>query len=135
VSAINVTSVRAANVGTAHVNYVNQSVPGAATSVPRGTFVSAHPVIAAARPLSVDAVRQARVVGTAPPITPSRESIVVKSRGHFRTGFLPWFPPEQVIEVDTEGLTSPALDRRQWRGLPRPVYPLDEHTSWSPPVW
>jgi microcystin degradation protein MlrC len=60
---------------------------------------------------------------------------VVKSRGHFRTGFLPWFQPEQVIEVDTEGLTSPALDRRQWRGLPRPVYPLDEHTSWSPPAW
>src|SRR5262249_57575303 len=39
-------------------------------------------------------------------------TVVVKSRGHFRTGFLPWFPPEQVIEVDTEGLTSPALDRR-----------------------
>ena len=62
-------------------------------------------------------------------------TVVVKSRGHFRTGFLPWFPPEQVIEVDTEGLTSPALDRRQWRGLRRPVYPLDEHTSWSPPAW
>jgi microcystin degradation protein MlrC len=62
-------------------------------------------------------------------------TVVVKSRGHFRTGFLPWFPPEQVLEVDTEGLTSPALDRRQWRGLPRPVYPLDEHTSWSPPAW
>jgi microcystin degradation protein MlrC len=62
-------------------------------------------------------------------------TVVVKSRGHFRTGFLPWFSPEQVIEVDTEGLTSPALDRRQWQGLPRPVYPLDEHASWSPPAW
>jgi microcystin degradation protein MlrC len=62
-------------------------------------------------------------------------TVVVKSRGHFRSGFLPWFPPEQVIEVDTEGLTSPALERRQWRGLPRPVYPLDENTSWSPPAW
>ena len=60
-------------------------------------------------------------------------TVVVKSRGHFRTGFLPWFPPEQVIEVDTEGLTSPALDRRQWHRLPRPVYPLDEETTWSPP--
>ena len=60
-------------------------------------------------------------------------TVVVKSRGHFRAGFLPWFPPEQVIEVDTEGLTSPALDRRQWRGLPRPVYPLDPDTTWSPP--
>lgn len=62
-------------------------------------------------------------------------TVVVKSRGHFRSGFLPWFAPGQVIEVDTEGLTSPALDRRQWRGLPRPVYPLDEHTTWSPPAW
>jgi microcystin degradation protein MlrC len=62
-------------------------------------------------------------------------TVVVKSRGHFRTGFLPWFPPEQVVEVDTEGLTSPALDRRQWRGLPRPVYPLDDQTTWNPPAW
>ncbi len=62
-------------------------------------------------------------------------TVVVKSRGHFRSGFLPWFPPEQVIEVDTEGLTSPVLERRQWRGLPRPVYPLDEETTWSPPAW
>jgi len=62
-------------------------------------------------------------------------TVVVKSRGHFRSGFLPFFPPEQVIEVDTEGLTSPVLDRRQWRGLPRPVYPLDEEASWSPPSW
>ncbi|MEQ1612946.1 MAG: M81 family metallopeptidase [Hyphomicrobiaceae bacterium] len=62
-------------------------------------------------------------------------TVVVKSRGHFRSGFLPRFLPEQVIEVDTEGLTSPALDRRQWHGLPRPVYPLDEHTSWSAPQW
>lgn len=62
-------------------------------------------------------------------------TVVVKSRGHFRSGFLPWFPPVQVIEVDTEGLTSPVLERRQWHKLPRPVYPLDEDTTWSPPEW
>ncbi len=62
-------------------------------------------------------------------------TVVVKSRGHFRAGFLPWFSPDRVIEVDTEGLTSPALERRQWRGLPRPVYPLDADTAWSPPDW
>ena len=101
VRAINVTSVRAANVGTAHVNYVNQSVPGAATSVPRGTFVSAHPVIAAARPLSVDAVRQARVVGTAPPITPSPESIVVKSQGRVAA------PPAAVAQRRVVARTPP----------------------------
>ncbi len=63
------------------------------------------------------------------------KTVVVKSRGHFRSGFLPWFPPENVYEVDTEGLTSPVLERRQWQHIPRPSYPLDEDVSWSPPEW
>ncbi len=58
--------------------------------------------------------------------------VCVKSRGHFRAGFAPWFLPEQVFEVDTAGLTSPVLTRFQWRNLPRPVYPLDPDTTWSP---
>lgn len=59
-------------------------------------------------------------------------TVVVKSRGHFRAGFRPWFPPERVFEVDTEGLTSPVLERRQWQYLPRPSYPLDEDATWAP---
>jgi microcystin degradation protein MlrC len=62
-------------------------------------------------------------------------TVAVKSRGHFRAGFIPWFPPDRVYEVDTEGLTSPVLERRQWRYLPRPVYPLDETAQWTPPEW
>ena len=58
-------------------------------------------------------------------------TVVVKSRGHFRAGFIPWFTPDRVYEVDTEGLVSPVLHRRQWHHLPRPVYPLDEDASWS----
>ncbi|MCY3982014.1 MAG: M81 family metallopeptidase [Alphaproteobacteria bacterium] len=61
--------------------------------------------------------------------------VCVKSRGHFRAGFMPWFPPSQVFEVDTAGLTSPVLDRFRWQHLPRPVYPLDEDTEWTPPPW
>ncbi len=61
--------------------------------------------------------------------------IAVKSRGHFRAGFAPWFPPERVYEVDTPGLTSPVLERLEWHGLPRPVYPLDPDTEWTPPDW
>ncbi|MCH9671990.1 MAG: M81 family metallopeptidase [Gammaproteobacteria bacterium] len=62
-------------------------------------------------------------------------TVCVKSRGHFRAGFSPWFGPEQVLEVDTAGLTSPVLERLEWKGLPRPVYPLDEDTDWVAPNW
>jgi microcystin degradation protein MlrC len=58
-------------------------------------------------------------------------TVVVKSRGHFRGGFDEFFPPERVIEVDTPGLTSPVLERLQFKGLPRPVFPLDPEAKWT----
>jgi microcystin degradation protein MlrC len=60
-------------------------------------------------------------------------SIVVKSRGHFRAGFRHAFPPERILEVDVPGLTSPNLANFDWKGLPRPVFPLDPDTTWVPP--
>ncbi len=60
--------------------------------------------------------------------------VVVKSRGHFRGGFDEFFKPEQIYEVDCPGLTSPVLANFTWTKLPRPVYPLDEETTWSPPA-
>lgn len=57
-------------------------------------------------------------------------TVVVKSRGHFRAGFSPWFQPEQVYEVDTAGLTSPVLSRWPFSRIPRPSYPLDPDTDW-----
>ncbi len=61
----------------------------------------------------------------------SAKTVVVKSHGHCRSGFLPWFTPDRVYEIDTAGLTSPVLERRQWHFLRRPVYPVDEETVWS----
>jgi microcystin degradation protein MlrC len=61
-------------------------------------------------------------------------TVVVKSRGHFRGGFDEFFPPERVIEVDTPGLTSPVLERLDFKGLPRPVFPLDADAAWTPRV-
>ena len=61
--------------------------------------------------------------------------VVVKSRGHFRAGFDEFFTPDQVLEVDTKGLTSPVLGNFDFSGLPRPVYPLDPDATWSPPDW
>jgi len=59
-------------------------------------------------------------------------TVAVKSRGHFRAGFLSWFPPENVYEVDTAGLTSPVLDRWPFERLIRPSFPLDPETVWKP---
>lgn len=61
-------------------------------------------------------------------------TVAVKSRGHFRAGFDEFFPPERIFEVDCPGLTSPALHTFNWTRLPRPVYPLDEATTWAPPT-
>jgi microcystin degradation protein MlrC len=60
--------------------------------------------------------------------------VVVKSRGHFRGGFDEFFNTGQIYEVDCPGLTSPILANFTWTRLPRPVYPLDEETSWTPPT-
>ncbi len=61
-------------------------------------------------------------------------SVAVKSRGHFRGGFDEFFGPDQIVEVDLPGLTSPMLNRFAWKHLPRPVIPLDDGVEWSPPA-
>ncbi|BBK34228.1 microcystin degradation protein MlrC [Stella humosa] len=66
------------------------------------------------------------------PLTAAR-TVIVKSRGHFRAGFLRLFQPEQVIEADVPGLTSPNLGNFDFRSVPRPIYPLDMDADWTPP--
>jgi microcystin degradation protein MlrC len=60
-------------------------------------------------------------------------TVVVKSRGHFRAGFDEFFASDQVIEVDTLGLTSPILSRFDFKSLPRPIFPIDADVEWRPP--
>ncbi len=60
--------------------------------------------------------------------------VVVKSRGHFRGGFDEFFNHDQVIEVDCPGLTSPILSRFDWKYMPRPVLPIDDHAEWRPEI-
>ena len=57
--------------------------------------------------------------------------VVVKSRGHFRGGFDEFFGPDQIVEVDLPGLTSPMLNRFEWQRLPRPSIPLDDNVEWA----
>ena len=66
------------------------------------------------------------------PVAAAR-TVVVKSRGHFRAGFLRLFQPDQVIEADVPGLTSPNLDSFDFRSVRRPIYPLDRDAEWTPP--
>jgi microcystin degradation protein MlrC len=61
----------------------------------------------------------------------SVRTLVVKSRGHFRAAFDEFAPPERIFEVDGPGLTTPNLKTLPWTRMPRPVFPIDEHTSWS----
>lgn len=63
----------------------------------------------------------------------SADCVVVKSRGHFRAGFAPWFAPDRVYEIDTAGLTSPVLERWPFENIPRPSFPLDPDTQWNDP--
>lgn len=59
------------------------------------------------------------------------QTVIVKSRGHFRAGFEDWFSSDQVYEVDTGGLTSPVLSRWPFEFIPRPSFPLDQDTTWE----
>jgi hypothetical protein len=52
----------------------------------------------------------------------------------FPRRFDEFFGPEQIVEVDLPGLTSPMLGRFTWSRLPRPVIPLDENVEWRPPA-
>ncbi|MFK7963436.1 MAG: M81 family metallopeptidase [Burkholderiaceae bacterium] len=58
--------------------------------------------------------------------------LVIKSRGHFRAGFDEFFSPEQIVEVDAPGLTTPIIARLDLKRVPRPVYPLDPDMTWAP---
>jgi microcystin degradation protein MlrC len=60
--------------------------------------------------------------------------VVVKSRGHFRGGFDEFFRHQDIVEVDAPGLTSPILSRFAWRHMPRPVLPIDDTATWTPPA-
>ena len=62
-----------------------------------------------------------------------RRMLVVKSAAHFRAAFEPI--ATKVIEVDAPGISSPDLATFTYRGIRRPVYPLDaEATWWSSPL-
>jgi microcystin degradation protein MlrC len=59
-----------------------------------------------------------------------RRILVLKSAAHFRAAFEPI--ATKVIEVDAPGISSPRLERFDYKNLRRPIYPLDKDFDWSP---
>jgi microcystin degradation protein MlrC len=60
----------------------------------------------------------------------AQQILVVKSNVHFRAAFGPI--AAEIIEVDTPGLSSPRLDRLDYRRIRRPIYPFDRDMTWDP---
>jgi microcystin degradation protein MlrC len=50
----------------------------------------------------------------------------------FRASFDEFAPPERILEVDCPGLTTPKLKTLPWTRRLRPIFPIDEHATWSP---
>lgn len=61
--------------------------------------------------------------------------VIVKSRGHYRAGFDEFFTPDRIHDVDSWGLTTPNLKLMDFKGLPRPVWPIDKEVEWKEPEW
>ena len=57
-------------------------------------------------------------------------TVIVKSRGHFRAGFAPWFEGSNIYEIDTVGLTSPVLSRWDFKNVPQPSFPFQTKAEW-----
>ena len=58
-------------------------------------------------------------------------TVIVKSRGHFRAGFAPWFEGANIYEIDTVGLTSPVLSRWDFKNVPQPSFPFQTKAEWK----
>ena len=80
---VNVTSVKVAQLDFTKIDvtkarYANRSVPGAVTAVSKETFLKGE-VAKAAIPVSPRALAEARIIGTTPPVIPSRESVAERA--------------------------------------------------------
>ncbi|MEM7664174.1 MAG: M81 family metallopeptidase [Pseudomonadota bacterium] len=61
-------------------------------------------------------------------------ALIVKSRGHFRAGFADLAGPANIYEVDAPGLCTSDIASVDWANLPKPTYPLNAATEWTPDV-
>jgi len=70
-----------------------------------------------------------RAVGLEPA---DAQIVIVKSAGQFRSGYSDL--AVEIILLDSPGMSSDRLDRYAFHHVPRPLYPLDPHTTFTPVV-
>lgn len=58
--------------------------------------------------------------------------VVVKSRGHYQASFSEFFTRDRMVEIDAPGWTTPHLELLPYANVPRPLYPMDPDTTWTP---
>ena len=108
VTNVNVTNINVTNVNVTNINYRNRGAPDGVTVVSHETFVESRPVNRSVIVVPRDRLDQARVVGFAARVTPTRQSVlaqptVVEARR----------PPERVT-------TREVIVRRQPSAAPVP---------------
>ena len=108
VTNVNVTNINVTNVNVTNINYRNRRAPDAVTVVSHDAFVQSRPVNRSVIAVARDRLDQARVVGFAARVTPTRQSVlaqptVVEARR----------PPERVT-------TREVIVRRQPAAAPVP---------------
>lgn len=72
-------------------------------------------------------LQQLRAFGIEPT---KRRVLALKSMQHFRAAFEPI--AGRVIVCDSGALATPRAERRPYRNLPRPIWPLDRDFDWDP---
>jgi len=90
------------NVNVTTINYKNREVPGAVTGVSHDDFVAAKPVGQTAVVVSREQLVSATVVGTAPTVVPTRQSVLAES-GEKKVGR----PPVAVAERSVVARATP----------------------------
>ena len=89
---VHVTNIDVTNVNVTNIQYRNQRVAGAVTAVPNDAFAGSRSIGRRAVVVPVNEASSAHVVGDGAPVTPTRQSILVR-----RNTTSVARPPEQVI--------------------------------------
>jgi hypothetical protein len=78
VTNVNVTNINVTNVNVTNINYRNRRAPDAVTVVSHDAFVQSRPVNRSVIVVARDRLDQARVLGSAARVTPTRQSILAQ---------------------------------------------------------